>query len=76
MSKPLTLSQARPLLKALFRDDRIVFKDGPPAAFFNEGPEARFWGDTWEDVLESALKTKYLTEKELGLIPTKLSDLQ
>lgn len=62
MTKPLTIIQARPLIKCLFRDDRIVFKDDPPATFFNEEAEASFYGETWEDVIEEMLKRKYITQ--------------
>lgn len=64
--KPLTLAQARPLLKALYPDDRVVTfetKLSHPfcTVFMNEEPEARWFGDAWEPILEQALISKYLT---------------
>lgn len=61
MPKPLTLAKTRPLLGSLFRKDKVTLiqKGTVFAAYFNEDLEPRFWGNSWEEVLETAQLSRF-----------------
>lgn len=67
--KPLNLTRARPLISSLFRKDRLQFleKGSLKSVFFNEEIEARFYGQTWEEILEEAQMERFNQIQKLNL---------